>query len=86
MVTCDHQRAPEYFAEAILNPKEFLAKSCSDWDTYKDKKCENGQEIPLGDITAKITGNFYLETNKDKPYARKTDNGLGSKILNLLQQ
>ncbi|KAJ8925430.1 hypothetical protein NQ315_009263, partial [Exocentrus adspersus] len=85
-ITCDHQRSHQYFIEAILNPKEFTARSCSDWDSYENGKCERGEEVKLGDLTTLATGNFYLETNKEKPYAKRTSNegGLTSKLLKVL--
>lgn len=87
LVSCDHHRAHEYFVEAILNPRELTARKCADWDSYKKNQCEN-EEVSIGDLTTKATGKFFLETNKDRPFAkaRSTQSGITDKLLNILRQ
>lgn len=62
-------RAPEYLIEAVLNPTELVATKCETWKKFLLNKCED-ETVPLGDLTTTKTGNFYLETNKDKPYSK----------------
>lgn len=67
-VACDHQRAYDYFIEAVLNPGEFLAKKCEGWDLFAENKCENVQ-VALGNLTTNLEGKFYFETNNEKPFS-----------------
>lgn len=86
-VSCDHQRATEYLVEAILNPGELLARKCESWKKFVLNQCED-ETVALGDLTTTKTGNFYLETNRDRPYSRsgtsRSSSGLG-KILSVLK-
>lgn len=83
---CDHHRAWAYFIEAVLNPGEFKARKCASWDKFKEDKCDR-EEVAMGDLKTTLTGDFFLETNKDKPFAKKKkEKGkIGSGILKLLQ-
>ncbi|XP_019881701.2 phospholipase A1 isoform X1 [Aethina tumida] len=82
-VFCDHRRAWKYFAEAVLNPGTFIAKKCESWSKFKRDKCDN-VTVSMGDVTTTETGDFYLETNKEPPYAKKSaQSGFG--ILKLFQ-
>lgn len=78
---CDHHRAYEYFIEAVLNPTDFVAKKCSNWAQYKINYCDK-ETVPMGDLTTNLTGSFYLDTNKEKPYSKKVTSGFSlSKLL-----
>ncbi|XP_072391902.1 phospholipase A1-like [Diabrotica undecimpunctata] len=84
-VTCDHQRSHEYFTEAILNPGDFLATKCTQY-TLLFKKCDENYKVPLGDLTTTLKGNFYFETNKERPYAKRQKGpGVINKISNLFK-
>lgn len=87
LVSCDHHRAHEYFVEAILNPKEFAARKCGNWDSYKKDKCES-EEVAMGNLTTKATGKFFLETNKDRPFARarSKESSFTDSLLNIFRQ
>ncbi|KAJ3648993.1 hypothetical protein Zmor_020757 [Zophobas morio] len=69
-IWCDHHRSWQYFIEAVLNPKEFLGSKCGGWAQFKTNICDK-EEVAMGDLETTETGDFYLETNKDKPYGRK---------------
>ncbi|KAL1497525.1 hypothetical protein ABEB36_008469 [Hypothenemus hampei] len=71
---CDHQRAYAYFTEAVLNPNNLLAQRCSSWAQYKINYCDE-ETVPMGDLSTNATGNFYLDTNKEKPYSKKITSG-----------
>ncbi|XP_023311422.1 lipase member H-B-like [Anoplophora glabripennis] len=62
LIYCGHRRAYQYFVEAILNPRDFIATECSDWVSYKAGKCDKNKKVSMGDITVNAQGNFYLET------------------------
>ncbi|CAH0550788.1 unnamed protein product [Brassicogethes aeneus] len=53
-IVCDHVRAWKYFAEAIINPKAFMAKKCSSWKHFKNNICQN-ITIFLGDLSINQT-------------------------------
>ncbi|XP_063708703.1 phospholipase A1-like [Culicoides brevitarsis] len=70
---CSHNRVCTFFAESIVTEVGFWAYQCEDFNDIKKKKCkitnilcEMGGE-PLK--TTRAIGNYYLETNKKKPYA-----------------
>lgn len=78
---CDHYRAYEYFTEAVLNPTGFVAKKCNNWDQFKINHCDK-ETVPMGNLTTNLTGNFYLDTNKQKPYSKNVTSGFSvSKLL-----
>ncbi|XP_050315533.1 phospholipase A1-like [Anthonomus grandis grandis] len=80
---CDHQRAYAYFIEALLNPTDLVAQKCSNWAQFKVNYCDK-ETVPLGDLNTTLTGRFYLETNKEKPYTRKTGGGFSlSRLLHV---
>lgn len=78
-------RSVEYFIEAILNPTQLVATRCDSWTSYFLNRC-NGETVALGNLQTKAMGNFYLETNRDRPYSRAAKSsssfGLG-KVLNV---
>lgn len=86
-VSCDHKRATEYLVEAILNPSELTARKCETWKKFLLNECED-ERVALGDLSTTKTGNFYLETNRERPYSKsstsRSSSGLG-KILSVLK-
>ncbi|XP_047508858.1 lipase member H-like isoform X3 [Pieris napi] len=70
---CSHNRAPNFYCEAINSPKAFpsvQADSCSDWKT---KKGSNNTHpiIYMGEnIDRKSRGYFYMRTNKLSPFGK----------------
>ncbi|RZC40197.1 Lipase domain containing protein [Asbolus verrucosus] len=82
-IFCDHHRSWKYFIEAVLNPNVFLSTKCGSWDQFKSLTCDE-QQVAMGDLKSKQTGDFYLETNKEKPFAKRRDE-IGLKtVLSLL--
>ncbi|RZC42502.1 phospholipase A1 2, partial [Asbolus verrucosus] len=71
-VYCHHQRSWKYFIEAVLNPGNLVATKCKDWSNFKAETCEP-EQVAMGDLETKKTGDFYLETNDEKPFAKKND-------------
>ncbi|XP_076268162.1 phospholipase A1 2-like isoform X1 [Rhynchophorus ferrugineus] len=65
---CDHIRAWDYFLEALLNPNGFIASKCL--GTIYDRENCNGETVSMGDINLTAEGNYYLETNRHKPFAK----------------
>ncbi|ODM97490.1 Endothelial lipase [Orchesella cincta] len=76
---CAHERAPDYFLEALLSETEFRGKKCTSWNDFTSGICDDNEvgvmsyntpetiEICLGFST---TGVFYLRTNSESPYAQ----------------
>lgn len=90
-ITCDHHRSWEYYIEAVLNPNEFLGGKCKKgWIEKQIRRsggCDDEEGIEktnLGDLEVKKTGEFYLETNNEKPFSRKRDSG-GLGVVKVLQ-
>ncbi|KAH1014526.1 lipase member H-A [Dendroctonus ponderosae] len=80
-VTCDHRRAWAYFIEAVLNPSDLVAQKCDTWAKFKLNSCSE-ETVPLGDLTTTLQGNFFLQTNKERPYAKKVSGGFSlSRLL-----
>ncbi|XP_066257452.1 phospholipase A1-like [Euwallacea similis] len=72
---CDHRRAWAYFTEAVLNPTALVAQKCANWGQYKINYCDK-ETVPMGDLNTTLTGSFYLDTNKERPYSKKSSNSL----------
>lgn len=77
---CAHQRAYEYYIESIIRP-EFYGLRCDSFDKLKKGNCSvNGVAQMGGEPGNKKFGVFYLETNKDKVFARGK-NGVVKTVL-----
>ncbi|XP_044010092.1 pancreatic triacylglycerol lipase-like, partial [Aphidius gifuensis] len=69
--TCSHQRAYQYMIESIINPHGFLAIKCDKWKNYKKGKCNSKIAVFMGEnVSQKIRGQFYLETNNATPFGK----------------
>lgn len=71
-ITCAHLRAVEYYAESVYpgNELNFLGVKCNSLSAYNSKYCQ-GTAYPMGYATPSyIKGNFFLQTNSEKPYGK----------------
>lgn len=71
-ITCAHLRAVEYYAESVYpgNEMNFLALKCNSLSAYNSQYC-NGRTYPMGYATPSyMRGNFFLNTNSEKPYGK----------------
>ncbi|CAF4847204.1 unnamed protein product [Pieris macdunnoughi] len=70
---CSHNRAPNFYCEAINSPKAFpsiQANSCRDWTT-KNGSNDTHTIIYMGEnIDRKSRGYFYMRTNKLSPFGK----------------
>lgn len=85
-VSCDHLRSVEYFIEAVLNPEELTARKCESWKNFILNRCD-GEPVALGNLTTIATGNFFFETNRDRPYSKSGQSRIGiglGKVLSLI--
>merc|ERR1719350_2426679 len=79
----DHNRAPAYYEESILNPKAFVAWKCPSSMSFKkwknmgvDRKCSSENSSPnlahMGECTTSSgfpEGIYYLTTKGKSPYS-----------------
>lgn len=57
--------------ESIINPHGFLAIQCDKWKNYKRGKCNSKIAVFMGEnVSKKIRGQFYLETNNATPFGK----------------
>jgi len=83
-IWCDHHRAWEFFIEAVLNPDKFESTKCNVEKkllVFEKKTCSENDTVNIGDLKTKKTGNYYLETNNEKPFAKKTSRFEISKLI-----
>ncbi|XP_045447678.1 inactive pancreatic lipase-related protein 1-like [Melitaea cinxia] len=75
--SCDHARAPLYYAESIITDIGFYATKCSSWIAYVIGWCSltSNEEVIYGEYTPKnTTGLYFFSTNSEPPYARGPQN------------
>ncbi|XP_075974608.1 pancreatic lipase-related protein 3-like [Anticarsia gemmatalis] len=71
--SCNHDRAPIYFAESITTDTGFYATKCYSWITYMIGWCEMfaSDEVLVGEhVPRDAKGLYFFVTNKEKPHAR----------------
>lgn len=71
---CAHERAVDYYAEALRtgNKNKFDVAKCPDFSDLKSVNCHiRATDVKMGDAenVGKAEGVYYLKTNKDYPYA-----------------
>ncbi|KAJ8969509.1 hypothetical protein NQ317_017999, partial [Molorchus minor] len=62
-----------YYAESIAPiSKNFVAKQCTTYRDYQAGQCDNNPRSLMGsyDIDKKVSGLYYLNTNKESPFAQ----------------
>lgn len=68
---CSHCRVVDLFAESINSPLGFKAFLCDSWENFQGGLCNNSTQSFMGEPTSSSTrGNFYLTTNRKRPFAR----------------
>ncbi|XP_055590260.1 pancreatic lipase-related protein 2 [Uranotaenia lowii] len=74
---CNHNRAPEYYAESIASTKGFWGYRCAHWYLYMLGLCaktSNSQLAIMGAYTPKETrGLYFLNCNSESPFAQGQD-------------
>ncbi|XP_063235086.1 lipase member H-like [Bacillus rossius redtenbacheri] len=69
--SCAHHRAPAFYAESITSSKPFTAVRCSKWSIYQQGSCSGNPTAVMGAYTpANASGNYWLKTNAESPYAQ----------------
>lgn len=71
---CNHNRAPEYFAESIASKAGFWGYRCAHWYLYMLGLCvkrEDSQLALMGAYTDNTTrGLYFLDANMNSPFAQ----------------
>ncbi|XP_018564961.1 pancreatic lipase-related protein 2-like [Anoplophora glabripennis] len=73
MSNCSHGRAYKFYAESIRRNK-FVSQQCDSYSDFTQGIC-NGQYSLMGgyNIDKEVTGDYYLDTNENYPYAIESD-------------
>lgn len=69
--SCAHSRAYEFYAES-LNNNNFISRLCSSYSDFTANRCSSNRASFLGSfpIDKPTTGDYFLVTNNNSPYAR----------------
>ncbi|XP_066988243.1 pancreatic lipase-related protein 3-like [Macrobrachium rosenbergii] len=71
--SCSHERSRKYWIESINGPTPFKAVPCPDLDSYKAGECVDCGPgcLDMGvHVNDQLTGNYFLQTNANPPYAK----------------
>ncbi|XP_022905351.2 pancreatic triacylglycerol lipase-like [Onthophagus taurus] len=67
---CSHSRSAWFYIEGVKS-KGFVSTRCSSFLNYRLGLCRNNEQNLLGEFTDHtLTGDFYLITNAEAPFAR----------------
>lgn len=82
MPDCSHPRSLDYYMEAMFNNKSFIGIQCSNYNDFKDSKCENGDKVNMAadyDFRNPYKrGKYFLFTRNNSPFGLG-DQGIRSK-------
>ncbi|XP_066988289.1 pancreatic triacylglycerol lipase-like, partial [Macrobrachium rosenbergii] len=70
---CSHKRAYEYWTESVNGLTKFKSVPCPDWNSFRAGNCVAcGQGcLNMGvHVNKQLRGDYYLETNANRPYAK----------------
>ncbi|XP_037958801.1 pancreatic triacylglycerol lipase [Teleopsis dalmanni] len=69
--SCNHERAPYYYAESIINSSEFWGFACPSWLHYIFGMCGNNtNDAVMGyHVNHSALGSFFLSTSHKSPFA-----------------
>lgn len=71
VVFCSHTKSWHYFISSINN-ENFVATECDSWNAFIQGKCDKTEMALMGDnysYKEDATGQFFLKTNSEFPYA-----------------
>uniref|UniRef100_A0A1I8PI98 Lipase domain-containing protein n=2 Tax=Stomoxys calcitrans TaxID=35570 RepID=A0A1I8PI98_STOCA len=69
--SCNHDRAPQYYAESIRNPEGFWSYACPSWLHNLFGLCNpySNDEIMGHRVKRSASGSYFLRTNEKPPFA-----------------
>lgn len=71
IVDCSHLMCTAYFIESVENPAGFLAVKCDSYESFLGGECDGNEKVSLGGDLLGVEGDFYFETNAEKPYSKE---------------
>lgn len=51
LISCDHNRAPLYYAESIYSKVGFYGIECSDYVSFRKGRCDKNDVVIMGEYT-----------------------------------
>ncbi|PZC82661.1 hypothetical protein B5X24_HaOG200583 [Helicoverpa armigera] len=88
--SCNHARAPQYYAESIITDVGFYGTNCYSWISYMIGLCglfQSTDELIYGEYVPKnARGLYFFTTNSESPYAQGSNQKNGRKCLNNFKQ
>ena len=74
-LTCYHNRAFEFYAEAINSANSFISRKCYNYENFTKGFCDDNETVsfPGAQKIIKPRGTYYLQTDSKRPF------GLGEK-------
>ncbi|XP_068084051.1 phospholipase A1 1 [Anabrus simplex] len=67
-LSCSHDRAVFYAAEAIRNSSALLARQCQSLDAFNRGQCNNNPTIHIGQCDKSKRGSYFLRTSCHSPF------------------
>ncbi|KAH8298151.1 hypothetical protein KR018_009224, partial [Drosophila ironensis] len=69
--SCNHERAPRFYAESINSTRGFWGRRCSSWLVHLIGLCfTGGPQAQMGyHVSLDTRGSYFLETKRQRPYA-----------------
>ncbi|BFF94794.1 pancreatic triacylglycerol lipase [Drosophila madeirensis] len=69
--SCNHERAPRFYAESINSTDGFWGRQCSSWLVHLIGLCSTSapQALMGYHVAEDVKGSFFLKTANDTPYA-----------------
>lgn len=61
----------EFYLESVENPVGFLSTKCDSYENYLSGACDGNDKLPLGGDLLGREGDYYFETNPEKPYSKQ---------------
>ncbi|XP_017859738.1 PREDICTED: pancreatic triacylglycerol lipase [Drosophila arizonae] len=69
--SCNHERAPRFYAKSIDSSLGFWGRHCSSWLIYVFGLCSTRSKLALMGyhVSQQLSGSFFLKTHSQPPYA-----------------
>ncbi|KAH8412678.1 hypothetical protein KR009_004492, partial [Drosophila setifemur] len=69
--SCNHERAPQFYAESINSTVGFWGRPCYHWLVHLTGLCStNGDQALMGyHVSKEVKGNYFLTTGSKSPFA-----------------
>lgn len=68
---CNHEIGQYYLIESVENPNGFVSTKCDSYENFLAGSCEGNDRVALGRELAGHEGDYFFETNAEKPYSKE---------------